>query len=140
MDPSVASARDAKALPDVNQGALYMTAAAICFAFMNLLVREATRAGIPPLEAAFFRNLFALICILPWLARVGLGGLKTERFGTHLVRSIFGIIAMGLWFTAVALMPMAEAVALNFTLPLFAVAGAALFLPEKVGARRWSLR
>ena len=44
MDPSVASARDAKTLPDVVQGALYMTAAAICFAFMNLLVREATRA------------------------------------------------------------------------------------------------
>ena len=36
-----------------------------------------------------------------------------------------------------ALLPLAEAVALNFTLPLFATAGAALFLAERVGPRRW---
>lgn len=125
-------------MSDSLQGALYMTAAALCFAFMNLLVREANALGVPPLEAAFFRNLFALLCILPWLMRVGFGGLKTERFPTHLLRAAVGIIAMGLWFTAISLVPMAEAVALNFTLPLFATAGAALFLPETVGARRWA--
>jgi drug/metabolite transporter (DMT)-like permease len=45
---------------------------------------------------------------------------------------------MGLWFTSLALVPLADAVALNFTMPLFIVAGAAAILGEKVGLRRWS--
>lgn len=114
-----------------------MTFAAACFAVMNFLVREVS-AGIHPLEAAFFRNFFALLCILPWLMKVGVGGLKTERLALHLWRAVIGIIAMALWFTAVTLVPLGEAVALNFTLPLFATAGAAFFLREQVGIRRWS--
>src|SRR3546814_10987189 len=42
------------------------------------------------------------------------------------------------WFSAIASLPLAEAVALNFTVPLFATVGAALFLGETVRARRWT--
>ena len=42
------------------------------------------------------------------------------------------------WFSALALLPLSEAVALNFTVPLFATAGAALVLGEVVRARRWT--
>jgi drug/metabolite transporter (DMT)-like permease len=44
---------------------------------------------------------------------------------------------MGFWFTSLAIVPLANAVALNFTMPLFIVAGAATILGEKVGLRRW---
>ena len=42
------------------------------------------------------------------------------------------------WFTAVIVLPLADAVALNFTAPLFATIGAALILKELVGPRRWT--
>jgi drug/metabolite transporter (DMT)-like permease len=46
--------------------------------------------------------------------------------------------AMTCWFFSVALLPLAQAVALNFTVPLFATAGAALILGELVRRRRWT--
>lgn len=125
------------AIPAPVQGALYMIGAAFCFSVMNVLVRISA-AELDPVEIAFFRNFFALLAMLPWLARVGLGGLRTERLGRHVWRGVFGLLAMLSWFTSVALLPLAEAVALNFTVPLFATAGAALFLGEVVRARRWS--
>jgi drug/metabolite transporter (DMT)-like permease len=72
------------------------------------------------------------------LARSGIGRLRTARFGTHVWRAAFGLLAMVCWFYSIALLPLAEAVALNFTVPLFATAGAAIFLGEVVRARRWS--
>jgi len=114
-----------------------MTAAAFFFSIMNIAIRTVA-AELDPLEIAFFRNLFALAFMLPWLARAGFGGLRTRRLGTHLWRAAIGMLAMVCWFYSVALLPLAEAVALNFTVPLFATAGAALFLGEIVRARRWS--
>ena len=102
-----------------------MTAAAFCFSVMNYLVRLAAEE-LNPIEIAFFRNLFALAFMLPWLARVGLSGLATRRFPTHAWRALIGLAAMFCWFYSVALMPLAEAVSLNFTVPLFATAGAAM--------------
>ncbi len=114
-----------------------MTAAAFCFSVMNYLVRIGAEE-MEPVQVAFFRNLFALVFMLPWLARVGLSGLATRRLSTHVWRAVLGLMAMFCWFYAVTLLPLAEAVSLNFTVPLFATAGAAVFLGEIVRARRWS--
>ncbi len=123
-------------LPDMTKGAVYMLAAAFCFSFMNVLVRAAS-GTIPPLEIAFFRNVFAVSFMLPWMFKTGWRGLRTTRFKLQLARAVTGATVMAIWFTALALVPLADAVALNFTLPLFVVAGAAIFLKEDVGARRW---
>ncbi|MDJ0611627.1 MAG: DMT family transporter [Kiloniellales bacterium] len=127
----------ARNLPAPVQGALYMTAAAFAFSWMNIAIR-AVSEGMDPLQIAFFRNLFALMFMLPWLASAGLAGIKTERLKHHMLRAGIAMLAMVCWFYSVALLPLAEAVALNFTVPLFATAGAALFLGEVVRARRWS--
>jgi len=113
-----------------------MLAAAFFFSMMNTLVRLAA-AELPPIQIAFLRNLFALIAMMPWLFSQGLANAKSNRPGLQLTRAIVGIIAMALWFTSLALVPMTQAVALNFTLPLFVVAGAAILLKEDVGTRRW---
>lgn len=127
------------------QGALYMTAAAFLFAMMNGAIRllgdgvaATDGTGMHPFEIAFLRNFFALTLMLPWLFRHGPSVLKTDRLNVHLWRAAVGLCAMLAWFSAVAYLPLAEAVALNFTVPLFATAGAALFLGEVVRARRWS--
>jgi len=126
-----------RAIPAPVQGALIMTAAAFCFSVMNVFVRLAAD-DMEPLQVAFFRNFFALMFMLPWLARAGLEGLRTRRFKLHLLRSIFALLTMITWFSALAILPLGEAVALNFTVPLFATAGAALVLREVVRARRWT--
>jgi drug/metabolite transporter (DMT)-like permease len=122
---------------DMTKGALYMTLAAFFFALLSTLVRIVS-TDLPPLEVAFFRNLFALASMLPWILSSEFSGLDTRHFGLHLARAVIGVFAMGLWFTSLALVPLADAVALSFTMPLFIVAGAAAFLGEKVGLRRCS--
>jgi len=118
------------------RGALWMVLAAFSFAVMTTLIRKLSN-DIHPFELAFFRSLFGLLFMLPWFLRAGFGALKTERLGLHGFRALVGLVAMLLWFLALSLMPIAEATALNFTAPLFATVGAAVFLGEKVRARRW---
>lgn len=103
---------------------------------MNMFIRIAA-VELHPFQIAFFRNVFALLFMLPWLASTGLSGLRTQRLGTHILRGLIGSIAMLFWFSALVVLPLGEAVALNFTIPMFATAGAALFLREAVGVRRW---
>ncbi len=119
------------------QGALYMVAAAAGFSVMNAVIRVLAES-LEPLQIAFFRNFFALLVMLPWLLHQGRPALRTERFGLHVWRSLCSLAAMTLWFYSVTLLPLAEAVALNFTVPLFVTLGAALILGEVVRARRWS--
>ncbi len=126
-----------RAIPVPVQGALYMTGAAFGFAVMNAIIRELSQA-LHPFEIAFFRNLFSLLFMLPLLFRGGGLALRTERLGAHLLRALIGLGGMLAWFSALASLPLTEAVALNFTVPLFATIGAALFLGEVVGIRRWS--
>lgn len=114
-----------------------MTLAAALFAVMNLLIREAS-ADVHPFQLAFFRNLFALLFVLPLVLRGGRKVVRTARPRLHFLRAMTGLCAMLLWFSALALLPMSEAVALNFTVPLFTTIGAALFLGEVVRLRRWS--
>ncbi len=124
-------------IPAPVQGALYMIFASACFAVMNALIRLAA-AELEPLQIAFLRNIFALAFMVPWLLRGGLEQLRTQRLKLHIWRGITGIIAMVCWFTAVVRLPLSEAVALNFTVPLFATVAAVVFLKEIVRARRWS--
>ncbi len=122
----------------VMQAVIYMTAACSFFALMNVCVRLATESGLHVFQVAFFRNLFALLAMVPWLVATGFVGLHTKRLGAHARRSTLSLTAMVLWFSSVAFLPLAEATALNFTFPLFGTICAALILGEKVRARRWS--
>src|SRR5690606_10951167 len=46
-------------------------------------------------------------------------------------------VALLTWFLGLALLPLAQATALNFSSVIFATLGAALLLKEKVGRARW---
>jgi len=119
------------------RGIVYMIGSGASFAAMIAIVRFLS-ADMHTIEIAFFRNLFGLAFMVPWVLRVGLDGLRTKRFGTHLFRSLVGLAAMLCFFTAIGLLPVAEVTALTFTAPLFASVGAALVLKERVRLRRWT--
>ena len=114
-----------------------MTGAAFCFALMNLVVRLASEE-LETMQIAFFRASFALIFMLPWAIHRGAASLRTAHLKIHIGRSIVSVFSMYCWFTAVIVLPLADAVALNFTAPLFVTIGAALILRELVGPRRWA--
>jgi drug/metabolite transporter (DMT)-like permease len=67
----------------------------------------------------FFRSAVGLVVLLPWLLRLGAGGIRTQRLGGHLWRAAFGVCAMYAFFYALAHLHLAEAILLTYSTPLF---------------------
>ncbi len=118
------------------KGAFYMILSAFCFAITAGLIRYATRE-VHPFEAAFLRSFCGLIFMLPLVMRGGLAKISIKRPRLHILRGIISGIGTLMWSSALAVLPVGEAVALNFTAPLFATMMAPFVLHEVVRARRW---
>lgn len=114
-----------------------MAASAVLFGLMIVTLRLAT-AEVSSFEAAFFRSLFGLLFSLPLLIGPGLALLHTRNFHLYLMRGAFGALAMLTGFWAVAHLPLAQAVSISYTAPLFVTIAAVLVLGEVVHLRRWS--
>lgn len=125
------------ALPPALQAALMMALGAACVAVQNAMIRIVS-ADIHTFEVVFFRNLFGLAAMLPFLGGLGLGMFRAHRPGSLLVMSTWHVLSMVCYFLAIVYLPLAEVIALGFSKPLFATVGAALILGEVVRARRWS--
>ena len=114
-----------------------MTASAVLFGLMAIVLRLAT-AEVSSFEAAFFRAFFGLIFALPLLIRPGFALLRTSRFHLYLLRSLTGAASMLASFWALAHLPLAQAVSISYSTPLFVTIGAVFLLGEIVRARRWT--
>lgn len=125
------------AIPPPVRGALWMILANVFFTLMNTLVRElSARYGL--FELLFVRSLFGLIFVLLLVWPAGIRSLKTTRPALQVVRGLLGFVAMYLWFFAVSNIPLAQATAINFSAPIFAAVLIAVFLGERMRARRWT--
>lgn len=131
------ASRPPPSLAPTTRAALWVVAGGACSTLMNILIREAAQE-LHPFEVTFFRCLFGLVVLVPWLMRVGIGSLRTTKAWFYTLRAAVSLVSMLSWFYGITLVPLATATALNFTAPLFAIAGAALVLGETVRLRRWA--
>ena len=93
----------------------------------------------PTTQIMFFRCAVALVPVIVIIyLRGGPGVLRTRHKKLHLLRSVLGIGAMAFAFYAFSLMPLASAISILHTAPLFMTALSVLLLRESVGMRRWS--
>lgn len=119
------------------RAALMMTLSAMLFGCMALTIRLAS-TQLHPFEIAFFRNLFGLVFALPILMRHGRSILYTQKLSLYFMRCTIGIVSMLAGFWALVHLPLAQAVAISYSTPLFVTIGAVLVLGEVVRARRWT--
>ena len=112
-----------------------MTLAAFFFAMMIVAGRRVSH--LPPIEITLFQTAGAVVCLLPWLAARGPGGLRTANLAMHLVRGLAAFLGMSALFYAARFTPAADITALLFLSALFTVLLAAVFLGERVGLGRW---
>lgn len=91
-------------------------------------------------QTVFCRSLFALIPVFIWLGWRGdlRRAFATSSLANHARRGFFGSIGMFSGFTALILLPLADATAISYAAPLFTVVLAALILKETVRVYRWS--
>ena len=102
---------------------------------MVIFIRKASES-LHILEVVFFRNLLALIVMLPIIKSIGLAAIKMNNTRLFFMRGFVGAIGMIAGFTCLTLIPLAQATAISFSQPLFITIGATIFLGEVIKARR----
>jgi drug/metabolite transporter (DMT)-like permease len=111
---------------------------AVLLAVMFALVKLAATRGVHVVESLFYRQIGSAVCAAGLVvAGPGFASLRTRRVWAHVGRMALGITAMGLNFLAMILLPLAEATAIGFTVPIFATVLAAVLLAEPTGRWRW---
>ena len=111
-------------------GILYMVGATIVFAGSSAASKWLV-ATYPVGEVLFTRTAVALgACALFILPRTGLAVFRTQRLSHHVMRSVSQGFSQTFLLIAFSLMPLAGAIAINFSAPLFATLVSALLLKE----------
>jgi drug/metabolite transporter (DMT)-like permease len=118
---------------DLRRGGLYMVASALLFALMSVAVKVAS-ASLPNVVVVFFRSGFGLLTLLPFIIGVDL---RTTQVREHLIRSLAGIASMYCFFYTLAHMRLADAVLLNYSLPIFIPFVENVWLGEDFPRRLW---
>lgn len=123
---------------EVRKGIAYMVMSVFAFSIVNALVKWQV-ATYPVNEIVFFRCLFALLpCIVLVATHGGSRILRTHRLREHAARATVQFLGMFAIFTAFGMMPLADAVAITFSSPLFLTILSIPLLGEHVGKYRWS--
>jgi drug/metabolite transporter (DMT)-like permease len=128
------SALAARFSPQARAG-LWMSLTAVTFA-LSLVAIRALAPKFSAAEILFFRAFVGVGLMAPFLARSGIAALGAAPPWLYFVNGLAACVGIGTWNWAVPRMPLADATALNFTLPLFTVLLAIVLLGERVGARR----
>ena len=111
---------------------------ALLLAVMFALVKLAASRGAHLVETLFYRQIGSTVCATALvMVGPGLASLRTKRVGAHVWRMVLGMSAMALNFLAMILLPLAEATAIGFSVPIFSTILAAILLREATGKWRW---
>lgn len=113
---------------------LWMIAASLLFACMGVCVKLG--AGLfSAAELVFYRGFIALLLLWGFI-RMNRLALATPHWRAHVRRGLSGFVSLVLYFYAISVLPLATAVTLNYTSPLFLALILAVWSGERV---RWPL-
>lgn len=110
---------------------LWMLLASLTFAAMGACVKVASdqQAGLP--QIVLFRGIPSVLLIFFWAVSTR-RSLRPKSWRLHMARNVAGVGSMWMGFFAISVLPLATAVSINYTSPLF-IAGWML-------ARDWKQR
>ena len=115
--------------PTTSRQPLWMLAAALMFAVMGVCVKFAS-VHFHAMELVMYRGLVSMAITFAWARAVGLP-LTTRYPGMHAWRGSVGAVSLVTWFYALAYLPLATAMMLNYMssvwIAAFLVGGALLF-------------
>jgi len=110
----------------------------LLMALLSAAVRELVNRDYPLGEVLLFRYLFASgVFWVILLSTSGLLVLTTRRPFDHAIRSISGVISLGLFYFAITRIPIADATAIAYAAPIFITVLSIFLLGEVIGLRRW---
>src|SRR5262249_5312940 len=119
----------------VARAALWMTGALVSFVVMAIAGRQLS-VELSTFQILFFRSLVGLIVVLVLLHRAGWPLVKTRVFGAHLMRNVAHFGGQYGWFYGIALIPLTEVFAIEFTVPIWTAVLATIWLGEHMNRLR----
>ena len=134
MDANTTITRDAGS---VAQGLVAMWVAVASFSIADAIAKWHGEEGFAAVQIVFFRYFFGLIPVAMALYVAGLHQVRTNRPVAHVFRGVLMSAALALFFWGLKYVPLAEAIAVAFTAPLFITALSVPVLGERVGPARW---
>ncbi len=115
---------------DAARAALWMTGAVVSFSLMAVAGREVS-VDLDTFELMMYRSLIGAAIVTAIGAATGrLAQARTGRLRLHAVRNVFHFAGQNLWFFGVAVIPLAQLFAFEFTNPLCVALLAPLVLGE----------
>lgn len=112
----------------MSQSSIFMVIASFLFALMGVCVRFASET-VPIPEIVFFRSIIGLVLIIPVMLHQK-ASFRGKRPAILLIRGVTGFLALSLYFWSISKIPLATAVMLNYTSPLFVSFLAPVILKE----------
>lgn len=139
MNQSASAAPSSHKAPSLSRnnallGAMYMVGAGITFAAVNTITPIITyQMQVPSTAVVFWQYVIATIFALPLILRIGLRNLRTRHPLAHEIRAFVSAAGVQAWAFGFALgVPLWQMIALSMTAPFFVIAGATLFLGERI--------
>jgi drug/metabolite transporter (DMT)-like permease len=124
--------------PPAAQAAFWMLIIGTLTTFTLVFARKVSDQ-IHVFEIVFFRSVFGLLFMTPWMIRRGRGAMRIQRrFGLVTLRSVLAFFGSASFFFAATLMPLADVTSIIFIRPIIATVAAIIFLHEVVRLRRWT--
>jgi drug/metabolite transporter (DMT)-like permease len=118
-------------MPKANiEGPVMMLSSAVLFSIMAVMVK-ALSASIPVAEIIFFRAFISFAIIMGMVAFKKVE-FKIKQKGKATFRGIMGGISLMLYFNAITLTSVSNAVLLAYTYPIFATIFSNMYLDEKL--------
>jgi drug/metabolite transporter (DMT)-like permease len=104
-----------------------------CMVVMAVAGRETTRE-LNVLQVTEMRALIGFVMLYPVVhAAGGFGAMRTHHIWRHVVRNVAHYGAGACWLTALTLIPLAQVISLEFTMPIWTAILAVSFLGERMG-------
>ena len=126
-------------------GIFFKVVSGLAFTFMSACVKwlgtnHPGETVYPVGEVVFFRSSLAALTVVVWLAWRGRlrESTRTANPWGHVQRGLVGSGGMFFGFTALSLLPLPDATAINYIVPLLTVMLSGIILKEAIGIYRWS--
>jgi len=113
----------------------WMLVTGLLFVGVTAVVKH-VGSDIPAPQAAFLRYALGLIFLIPMIRPMMRVGLDRGAMGLFTLRGVAHSFGVMLWFYAMTQIPIAEVVSIGYITPVNVTIAAAIFLNEKLAARR----
>ncbi len=119
------------------KASIWMLGAIASFVLMAVAGRT-VQIELNTFELMFWRSLlgFGLVCAVIWTRPGGFGQVRTRHWQLHLTRNMFHFFGQNMWFFGLTAITLSQLIALEFTMPIWVLLLAPLFLGETLSPRK----